>query len=129
MRYLLDTHILLWSALAPGKLSSKASALLVSGDHSFYFSSASIWEVAIKHRKFPDTFLVHPRLLCDALLELGYREVGITSNHAVQTARLPLFHKDPFDRLIVAQAIVEDLVLLTVDAEIVLYNAPVLDVR
>jgi len=122
MIYLLDTHLLLWSSYEPHLLSVAARQLLSDPRNDFAFSSASIWEVAIKAAKHPDTFLVDPVELRDGLIDLGYREVDVTSSHAALIPRLPLLHHDPFDRMLVVQAQAEGFALATVDSEIRRYS-------
>jgi len=89
------------------------------------FSAASIWEVAIKAGRQRKDFVVDPRRLRRGLLEGGYREFAVTGEHAIAVARLPPIHKDPFDRILVAQADVEGATLLTVDATVARYGRPV----
>jgi PIN domain nuclease of toxin-antitoxin system len=125
MKLLLDTHLLLWAAGQPHRLSSKARALLDDPDHELLFSAASLWEIAIKRRLGRDDFRVDPRLLRRGLLDNGYQELAITSEHALATDTLPLHHKDPFDRILIAQSLVEGIMLLTVDPIVAKYPAPV----
>jgi PIN domain nuclease of toxin-antitoxin system len=113
---LLDTQLLLWAAFAPERLSTKANRHLRSPDVPLAFSLASIWEVSIKTSLARPTFAVDPALLHRSLLAEGFTEVPILSAHLVRVARLPWVHRDPFDRLLVAQALEEGLTLLTADA-------------
>lgn len=115
MKLLLDTHILLWTAGLPDRLSDVALDLIEDPDNSLFFSAASLWEVAIKRALDRPDFQVDPRLLRRALLDNGYAELPVTSEHAVSLDRLPDAHKDPFDRILVAQALVEGLTLVTAD--------------
>ena len=115
MKLLLDTHILLWAAGLPDRLSDVALGLIEDADNSLFFSAASLWEVAIKRALDRPDFQVDPRLLRRALLDNGYDELPVTSEHAVSLDRLPDAHKDPFDRILVAQALVEGLTLVTAD--------------
>jgi PIN domain nuclease of toxin-antitoxin system len=123
--YLVDTHLLLWAALQPERLSATATALFEDRTSGLMFSAAAIWEVAIKASKGRPDFRVDPRLLRRALLENGYSELAISSEHAVAIADLPERHADPFDRIQVAQARVEGLVFLTGDAVVADYGSPV----
>lgn len=123
---LLDTHLLLWAAYRGRQLSPAASALLADESNEFVFSATSIWESAIKAKKRPDTFLVDPSALRMALLRLAFKELHLTSEHGAATAKLPLLHRDPFDRILVAQALVEGLTLVTADRQLTLYDVPVL---
>lgn len=122
---LLDTHVLLWAAGSPEKLSVEARKLLDDADNELLFSAASLWEIAIKRGLGRDDFRVEPRLLRRGLLDNGYRELAITSEHAVALDALPPIHKDPFDRILLAQASVEGVTLLTADATVSAYPGPV----
>jgi PIN domain nuclease of toxin-antitoxin system len=122
MRYLLDTHILLWSAGYPEKLSTATNDLLVDPVHELYFSTVSIWETAIKHGRGYQDFQVDPAELRQGLFNANFRELPVFGEHAVAVAGLPIIHKDPFDRLLIAQAKVEGIILLTADAHIARYG-------
>lgn len=125
MKLLLDTHILLWAAGQLPQLPAVARSLLEDTSNEVMFSSASLWEIAIKRGLGRQDFRVDPRLLRRALLDNGYSEVPITSEHAVTVDGLPTIHKDPFDRILIAQSIVEGIVLLTADPILARYPAPV----
>jgi len=125
MKLLLDTHVLLWAAGQPDRLPSKARKLLGDPRNEPVFSSASLWEIAIKSGLGRDDFQVDARLLRRGLLDNGYSELPITSEHAVAIDGLPPIHKDPFDRLLVAQSMVEGITLLTSDPLVAQYPAPV----
>ena len=125
MKLLLDTHLLLWAAGGPAHLSARARALIKDPANQLVFSAASLWEIAIKCRLGRDDFRVDPRLLRRGLLDNGYGELPITSEHAVALDGLPALHKDPFDRILVAQATVEGLTLLTTDPVVAQYRGPV----
>ena len=125
MRLLLDTHLLLWAAAKPKKLSRTARSLLGSADNVLLFSAASLWEVAIKRGLGRSDFQVDMPMLRRGLLENGYEELSVSSQHAVAVDTLPALHKDPFDRMLVAQAMVEGIVLLTADPVVARYGAPV----
>ncbi|MBV9248127.1 MAG: type II toxin-antitoxin system VapC family toxin [Acetobacteraceae bacterium] len=125
MRLLLDTHILLWAAFCPHRLSQPARELLQQPEHILLFSAASIWEVAIKRSLGREDFQADPRLLRRGLLDNGYEELAITGQHAAAVHALPPIHKDPFDRILIAQSSVEEITLLTVDPAIVKYPAPI----
>jgi PIN domain nuclease of toxin-antitoxin system len=118
---LVDTHLLLCAAGEPQKLSRKARRLLDDPDVQLWFSAASLWEVAIKHGLGRDDFRADPRRLRRGLLDNGWRELAISSEHAVATLELASFHKDPFDRMLLAQAQVEGLVLVTSDEVVARY--------
>lgn len=121
MKYLLDTHLLIWAANDPEKLSSKAVALMTNPEHELLFSAASMWEIAIKNGLGRADFKVNARLLRRGLLDNDYSELTISSAHAVFVEGLPLIHKDPFDRILIAQATVEGITLLTADATVAKY--------
>jgi PIN domain nuclease of toxin-antitoxin system len=126
MRLLLDTQLLLWAVSQSGRLSSTARQLIGDPDNELCFSIASIWEVAIKHGRGRQEFQADPRLLRSGLLNNLYHELPVTGEHAVAIASLPPLHRDPFDRMLVAQAKVEGLTLMTRDADIRRYDVPVL---
>jgi PIN domain nuclease of toxin-antitoxin system len=125
VKLLLDTHLLLWAAGQPEKLSSAARSLLDNPANELLFSAASLWEVALKRGLGRDDFRVDPRLLRRGLLDNGYRELPITSEHAVTLDSLRPVHKNPFDRILVAQSIVEGIPLLTADPTVARYSGPV----
>lgn len=117
--------MLLWAAGQPERLPARAKRQLNSPDNELLFSAASIWEITIKTSLGREDFRVEPRVLRRALLDNGYIELPITSEHAVSVDTLPSLHKDPFDRLLVAQALVEGVTLLTTDAQLARYRGPV----
>jgi PIN domain nuclease of toxin-antitoxin system len=125
MKLLLDTHLLLWAAGEPHRLSKQARTLIDKADNELLFSAASLWEVAIKRGLGREDFKVDPRLLRRGLLDNGYRELPIISDHVVALDSLPPIHKDPFDRILVAQATVEGITLLTIDAFVSRYPGPI----
>jgi PIN domain nuclease of toxin-antitoxin system len=125
LKLLLDTHLLLWAAGHPDRMSAAARALLDDPETQPHFSVASIWEIAIKRGLGRADFKVEPRLLRRGLLDNGYVELPIVSEHAVAVDGLPNIHKDPFDRLLVAQAMVEGVTLLTSDAMLSQYGGQV----
>lgn len=128
MNLLLDTHLLLWAASEPQRLSKKVRELLVDPANRLLFSSASLWEIGIKSAIGRPDFAIDPRRLWRMLLVSDYQELFVTSEHALTAGELPLLHKDPFDRILVAQARVESLLLLTVDKAVAKYGAAVLKV-
>lgn len=125
MKLLLDTQLLLWAAGQPDRLSAAARKLLKDPRNELLFSAASLWEIAIKSTLGRDDFRVEPRLLRRGLLDNGYIELPVTSQHAVSIDGLPPLHKDPFDRLLLAQALTEGITLLTGDAHLARYPGPV----
>jgi PIN domain nuclease of toxin-antitoxin system len=125
MKLLLDTHLLLWAAGDPKRLSKAARVLIGDAENELLFSAASLWEITIKRSLERQDFQVDPRLLRRALLDNGYSELPITSEHAVNVDSLPPTHKDPFDRILVAQATVEGITLLTNDRGLSGYPGPI----
>ncbi len=125
MILLLDTHLLLWAVSEPDRLSREARSLLEDLENQLVFSVASLWEIAIKRGLGRPDFQVDPRLLRRGLTDNGYRELAITAEHALQIDSLPPIHRDPFDRMLVAQATVEGIALLTFDDVVARYPGPV----
>ncbi|MFB9981561.1 type II toxin-antitoxin system VapC family toxin [Mesorhizobium kowhaii] len=125
MKLLLDTHLLLWAAGEPDRLPIAALAYIKDPLNELMFSPASLWEIAIKRGLGRDDFKVDPRLLRRGLLDNGYGELPITSEHAIGVDGLPPIHKDPFDRMLIAQSIVEGVTLLTVDELVARYPGPI----
>ena len=125
MKFLLDTHLLLYAAGMPERLPSVARTILEDPDSELVFSAASLWEVAIKNGLGRQDYRVDPRLLRRGLLENGYTELPVASSHAVATDLLPAINSDPFDRMLVAQAQIEGVTLLTLDPVIGRYPGPI----
>lgn len=115
MKILLDTHLLLCTVGPDERLSAEARRPIGDPDNELCFSTASIWEVAIKHARRRDDFQADPRLLRRGLRDNLYREVPVTGEHALAIADLPSLHRDPFARILVAQSMVEGITLLTAD--------------
>lgn len=124
MKLLLDTHMLLWAAA--GSLPEKAESLVIDAENTLYFSPASIWEIGIKRNLGRNDFRVDPEVLRRGLLDNQYNELCITSLHALAANDLPMLHKDPFDRMLLAQAKSEGMFLLTADAALREYPGPIL---
>jgi PIN domain nuclease of toxin-antitoxin system len=120
-RFLVDTQLLLWSASGSRKLPARVARLFRDGRHEFHVSAASLWEVAIKASLGRANFSVNAAELRDALIDGGFRELPITGGHAVAVSALPPIHADPFDRLLVAQANAEPMVLITADERLARY--------
>jgi PIN domain nuclease of toxin-antitoxin system len=126
VKLLLDTHLLIWAAADDPALSNEARKAIEDTDNTLYFSVASIWEIVIKSALGRDDFQVDARVLRRNMLDAGYEELFIEAQHAFEVAALPQLHKDPFDRLLVGQAMAEGIVLLTHDDQIKQYDsAPV----
>lgn len=125
MNLLLDTHLLLWAAAQPERLSPAALELLDDEDNALIFSAASLWEITIKSDLGRDDFRVDSRLLRRALVDNGYVELPVTHQHVLSLKGLAPHHKDPFDRMLVAQSIAEGMMLLTTDPLVARYSGPI----
>ena len=125
MKLLLDTHLLLWAAAHPDRLSAQARELIEAPDNELVFSAASLWEIAIKRGLGRSDFQLEPRVLRRALIDNGYVELPITGSHALAIDELAPLHKDPFDRMLIAQASSEGITLLTADAAVAQYAGPI----
>ena len=125
MKLLLDTHLLLWVAANARQLSRSVIALIETRENELWFSAASLWEIVIKRGLDRSDFRVDPRLLRRAMLENGYTELHIASEHAIAVEALPPIHRDPFDRMLVAQATIESMTLLTTDRAVARYPGPI----
>ncbi|PTM42016.1 type II toxin-antitoxin system VapC family toxin [Bosea sp. 124] len=122
MRLLLDTHVLLWSFYRPERLSRSAQELIQDTDNAVLFSAASMWEIAIKAALRRDDFQIEPDRILELMDAAGFIEIPVTSRVAVAVRDLPQHHGDPFDRLLVAQAIAEPAILLTADRKLQAYS-------
>lgn len=125
MKLLLDTHLLIWAAQGIERLPAGARVLMADPENELLFSVASIWEVAIKSGLNRQDFQVDARMLRRGLIDNGYVELPILSEHAVAIDALPSIHKDPFDRLLIAQARVEGIILLTDDSTVAQYQGSI----
>lgn len=125
MKLLLDTHLLIWAAGFPERMSADARELIADTGNELFFSAASLWEIAIKSTLGREDFTVDARLLRRGLLDNDYSELPVSSEHAVAIEGLPPIHKDPFDRLLVAQSMVEGITLLTADEIVSQYPGPI----
>jgi PIN domain nuclease of toxin-antitoxin system len=125
VKLLLDTHLLLWTAGDSRRLSKIAQTLISDRENDLLFSAASLWEIAIKQGLGKNDFDVDVRVLRRNLLDNGYKELPVVGDHAVAIRSLPLIHKDPFDRILVAQATVEGITLLTADPIVSRYPGPI----
>jgi PIN domain nuclease of toxin-antitoxin system len=115
MRLLVDTHLLLWAAARSRRLPRPARELLEDTGNDVHFSAASLWEIAIKAALGKRGFTVDLAALRPALDDMGFVELPVTGAHAERLATLPPVHRDPFDRMLVAQSLAEPLILLTND--------------
>jgi PIN domain nuclease of toxin-antitoxin system len=127
MKLLLDTHILLWAAA--GTLPKAAEEMVVDGGNTLYFSPASLWEIGLKKSLARGDFKVDPEVLRRGLLDNQYQELPITGPHVLAVNYLPPIHKDPFDRILLAQAATEGLSLLTSDSILRKYPGPVILIK
>ncbi|MDR1396690.1 MAG: type II toxin-antitoxin system VapC family toxin [Desulfarculales bacterium] len=124
MKLLLDTHMLLWAAA--GTLPAKAEAMVLDGDNTMYFSPISIWEIGIKKSLGRNDFRVDAEVLRRGLMDNHYQEIPVTSQHALALIDLPPIHRDPFDRMLLAQAKFEGISLLTSDSFLRQYPGPII---
>ncbi len=121
MKLLIDTHVLIWAAAGMELVPKAAKALMADPAAALYFSVASLWEIAIKRSLGRADFQIDARILRRGLIDNGYHEIAILSAHVVAIDTLPPIHKDPFDRLLIVQAQVEGITLLTNDALLTRY--------
>lgn len=124
MKYLLDTHIFLWSLNNDVKLKGSVKKILVDPDELIYISVVSAWELSIKSKTHPGFKLRTP--IKEAFNILGFEILPIFFEHALAVEKLPYYHKDPFDRILIAQALVENLTLITSDQKIWKYKIPLI---
>ena len=122
---LIDTHLLIWAAIDSPDLPREARRLLTEPESELRFSAASTWEVAIKHALGRKDFCLDPHVLRRGLLESGFTELAVTGRHAAGVALLPRIHREPFDRVLVAQAVAEGITLLTSDRLVASYPGPI----
>lgn len=122
MRVLLDTHVLLWAAASSSRLSPETRSLVEDPQNEVYYSAASVWEIAIKSALRRKDFRMDLGLLHSSLKMMGLDELPVRAEHAVGVTQLPPIHRDPFDRLLIAQSIVEPMVFLTNDAVLAQYG-------
>jgi PIN domain nuclease of toxin-antitoxin system len=120
---LLDTHILLWILVDPQKVPGPMRRMVEDTGNRVWFSAVSIWEIAIKHSLAKADFAVEPAIIWKAARDTGLEELAVTAEHAVGVDALPWLHRDPFDRLLVAQARVEGMKMLSVDPKVNAYFA------
>jgi PIN domain nuclease of toxin-antitoxin system len=121
-RLLADTQLLVWLADRAEQLPVPVAAILRDGTNELFFSLVSIWETSIKFALGRPDFTIHPSQLREGLLNFGFAELAITTQHVIAVAQLPHIHRDPFDRLLVAQAETEGLTLMTTDKTLAKYG-------
>jgi PIN domain nuclease of toxin-antitoxin system len=122
VRILLDTHILLWALIDPAKLNTDVRATLEDPEHEVLFSAASVWEMSIKFALGRADFQAPPATIVEAALASGFVELPVRSAAALKVASLPHLHRDPFDRLLIAQAMTEPAALYTADTQLAAYT-------
>jgi PIN domain nuclease of toxin-antitoxin system len=122
MRLLLDSHVLMWALAEPHRLSAEVRADLENRGNEILFSAASIWELAIKSGKKPGSLPLDAQEVFATALQTGFRELHVTATVAQHVANLPPHHGDPFDRLLIAQAIAERAFFYTADAQLEAYS-------
>ena len=125
MKFLFDTHVLLWLADDRLPLESSVRRIVTTEAYQRYFSAVSIWEIAIKSSLGRSDFSVDAGLFRRGLLDNGYRELSVRGDHAVATRDLPFIHRDPFDRLLVAQSRLEGMTLVSADAQVLRHGGSV----
>lgn len=128
MNLLLDTHVALWAITDSPKLPPKARDLIESPKTTVWISAASVWEIAIKHSLGRGDMPVSGRDAARYFQESGYRFLPVEAEHAVAVEELPPHHQDPFDRILVAQALVEPMRLMTHDALVALYTDTIIKI-
>ena len=129
MKYLLDTHLFLWASTNNAKLPTGAAAIIGDRDNQLWMSVISLWEVAIKSAQRKPDFPYEPDQLRIGLLSNGYEELKMESRHVLALKNLPRVHSDPFDRLLVSQAITEGMFFLTADQQLSEYGERVIIVK
>ena len=125
MQLLLDTHLLVWAMGEPERLDPALVRLLEDPMNTPVFSVASLWELVIKRGLDRPDFRLEPPLLRQALLEAGWRDLPVVAHHVLAVGQLPGLHRDPFDRLLLAQAQADGLLLITADQQLAQYPGPV----
>jgi len=128
VKLLLDTHVLLRAAGDPDRLPAGGRKLIEDAENELIFSAASLWEITIKSGLGRPDFAVNARLLRRGLLDNGYIELPIASEHAVAIDALPDIHKDPFDRILIAPATIEGISLVTADDVMAQYPGPIVKI-
>ncbi|MFA7173847.1 MAG: type II toxin-antitoxin system VapC family toxin [Kiritimatiellia bacterium] len=127
MKYLLDTHCFLWWFTEPERLSANTSAVIRNQKNQIYLSAASSWEISIKHRLGKLPLPIAPfEYVISRMNSCDFAHLPINHQHALLAGSLPLHHHDPFDRMLIAQAVFEKMTLITVDSKIQLYDVDIL---
>jgi PIN domain nuclease of toxin-antitoxin system len=123
LRLLVDTHLLLWATASSRRLPKTARRLIEDPRNDIHYSAVSVWEIAVKLGLGRADFRVDLPMLLSALAEMGFAELALTAAHAEHLSKLPPLHKDPFDRMLLAQSLAEPLTLLTNDVQLSRYGA------
>lgn len=126
MRYLIDTHILIWLMLEPKKLSTRATAILKNINNTLYISKISLWEIAIKTKIGKLDIKIEFKEIFNILKKHDLILMSLENEHIIQTLNLPMHHRDPFDRMLIAQAQIENLTIITNDGSFVKYEVDIL---
>ncbi len=124
MKLLLDTHVLLWVLGAPRRLPKAVRDDLADPDNDVFFSAINIWEIAIKSGQGRARFANDAALIAQEARDAGFVELPVSARHAVAVQDMPALHGDPFDRLLIAQALCEPAFLVTADVQIARYAVP-----
>ena len=122
MRLLLDTHVLIWALTEPKHLADSTRRQIENPDNEVLFSAASIWEIAIKSGLGRADFQLHPNQIAQAALASGFTELPVSAEAASHVIALPPHHRDPFDRLLIAQAMTEPAIFFTADRQLDIYS-------
>jgi PIN domain nuclease of toxin-antitoxin system len=128
LNLLLDTHVALWAITDSPKLSQKARDLIASPKTTVWVSTANVWEIAIKHSLGRGDMPVSSQDAMRYFQESGYRFLAVETEHAIAVEELPAHHQDPFDRILVAQALVEPMRLMTHDPLVALYSDTIIKI-
>ena len=120
-RFLVDTQLLLWNVYGSRKLPAPVARLFRNGTDHFFYSAASLWEIAIKAARGREDFTADTAAIRETLEDNGFQELAVSAQHAVALSRLPPIHGDPFDRMLIAQAITETMALITTDERLAAY--------
>lgn len=129
MRILLDTHVLVWALIEPERIEPAIRSQIEDDPGQVLFSAVSIWEIAIKARLRRPGFVFHPGEIAKASHDTGFAELPVRSDAAARLLDLPLLHRDPFDHLLIAQAMTEPALLYTADRQLVAYSELVREIR
>ena len=128
MKYMLDTHIILWAATDVKRLSRKAKTILEDMANVLYFSPISLWEISVKHAKHPDQMAITSEQARELAVKMGFIELPVRSRHGVDIANLPDIHNDPFDRMLITQARSDGLKLVSHDHKVAAYGEAIVKV-